>query len=33
LAGSSSDAWFVFFGGGSSNHDDVSSTGYVRCVR
>ena len=33
LVGSSSSAWRVFFGLGSSYYDDVSMYNYVRCVR
>lgn len=29
----SSDAWIVYFGGGSDYWDDVSDRGFVRCVR
>ena len=33
LAGSSSDAWDVYFFNGYTNYGDVSLPSYVRCVR
>lgn len=32
-AGSSNDAWFVYFGNGNENDDDKNLNVYVRCVR